>query len=428
MEKTSRNPFALRDFRLLWTGEAISALGDQFALIALPWLALLLTGSAFALGSVLALMAIPRALLMVLGGAFVDRMSPRRVMLFSNAVRLVAVTILGLIVLGGAVQLWMLYVFALVFGIADAFFFPAQQSMVPEIVSGEQLGQANAIVQGTAQLSVFIGPAIAGIVIAALGSNVNSPTLQGVGAALLVDGLSFLASLATLWFIHGNFTAAATSDSVLGAIREGVDYVWRSPTLRLVILLSLAANLLIVGPFEVGVPVLAYSRLAEGAAAFGTIMSAFGAGSLVGLGAGAALPPPRPALFSTVVLGAIAIGGMSLALFAVVMSTITAVAVAFIIGVGLGYGNLMMITWLQRRIPAALMGRVMSLILLGSVGLVPISQVVSGALVQVSLSGLLAAGGFGMALLAIAALASSRIRHMGLEPVVESEASPAAAA
>ena len=145
----------LRDFRLLWTGEAISGLGDQFALIALPWLALVLTGSGLALGSVLALMALPRAALMVVGGAYVDRLSPRRVMLASNAVRLLAVTLLGAAVFAGAAQLWMLYAFALVFGIADAFFFPAVSAVVPALVPGEQLGQANAIVQGTGQLTRF---------------------------------------------------------------------------------------------------------------------------------------------------------------------------------------------------------------------------------------------------------------------------------
>src|SRR5215207_4187547 len=148
---TSRNPFAVRDFRLLWAGETISALGDQFALIALPWLALVLTGSGLALGSVLALMAVPRALLMLIGGVSVDRLSPRRVMIASNAVRLVAVGLLAVVVLGGVVELWMLYAFALVFGMADAFFFPAQQSMVPQLVEQDQLQRANGIVQGTAQ-------------------------------------------------------------------------------------------------------------------------------------------------------------------------------------------------------------------------------------------------------------------------------------
>src|SRR3954470_8958592 len=123
----------LRNFRLLWTGEAVSSLGDQFALIALPWLALVLTGSALALGSVLALMAVPRAALMVVGGAYTDRLSPRRVMLLSNAVRFAAVGLLGATVVAGVAQLWMLYVFALAFGIADAFFFPAVAAIVPAV-------------------------------------------------------------------------------------------------------------------------------------------------------------------------------------------------------------------------------------------------------------------------------------------------------
>src|SRR6187431_1137827 len=105
-----RSVFAVRDFRLLWIGEAVSALGDQFAMVALLWLALLLTGSAFALGTVLAVMAVPRAVFMLIGGAYVDRLSPRRVMQASNAIRLVAVTLLGVIVLAGQSQLWMLYI------------------------------------------------------------------------------------------------------------------------------------------------------------------------------------------------------------------------------------------------------------------------------------------------------------------------------
>src|SRR3954454_14238620 len=162
--------FKLRDFRLLWIGEAISGLGDQFATIALPWLALVLTGSGLALGSVLALMAVPRAALMVVGGAYVDRLSPRRVMLVSNAVRFVAVALLGVVTLSGAAQLWMLYAFALVFGIADAFFFPAVTAIVPAVAPGEQLAQANAIVQGTGQLTVFVGPALAGVLIVVFGT------------------------------------------------------------------------------------------------------------------------------------------------------------------------------------------------------------------------------------------------------------------
>ena len=94
-----------RDFRLLWIGEAISLLGDQFYMIALPWLVLQLTGDALAMGAVLALGGIPRALFMLVGGALTDRFSPRNVMLTSNLLRLGLVSVLAVIVIIDAMQL-----------------------------------------------------------------------------------------------------------------------------------------------------------------------------------------------------------------------------------------------------------------------------------------------------------------------------------
>jgi len=410
----------LRDFRLLWLGEAISGLGDQFALIALPWLVLVLTGSGLALGTVVAVMAVPRAVLMVVGGAYTDRFSPRRVMLASNAIRFVVITVLGVIVIAGAAQLWMLYIFALVFGVADAFFFPAQTSIVPALVPGENLGQANAIVQGTAQLTVFVGPAVAGLMIAVLGSSSNQPSAEGIGVALLLDGLSFVVSVVTLWLIRGGaIKAAQVATSVVAQIKEGVLFVWNRPSMRLIVILSLAANLLIVGPFEVGIPVLAYTRLPEGAAAFGIMTSAFGLGSLIGLGAAAALPAPRPQLFSTVAIGTISLAGVLLAVMAFVFSTIAAIGIAFLIGISLGFSNLLTITWIQRRIPGTLMGRVMSVMMVGSLGLVPISTLVAGLVVTVNLSALLIVGGVGMAVLCLGSLLTRPIRNMGFEPTLD---------
>src|SRR5215213_3699159 len=92
------SPLSVRNFRLLWIGEGISLLGDQFYMIALPWLVLQLTGSALALGTVMALASIPRALFMLIGGALVDRFSPRNVMFLSNLVRMILVALLAILV------------------------------------------------------------------------------------------------------------------------------------------------------------------------------------------------------------------------------------------------------------------------------------------------------------------------------------------
>jgi MFS family permease len=411
----SQNPFSVRDFRLLWVGEAVSSLGDQFVFIALPWLALVLTGSGLALGGVLALMAIPRALLMVIGGVSVDRLSPRLVMLGSNAVRLIAVTVMGLVVLGGATQLWMLYAFALVFGVADAFFFPAQQSIVPELVETDQLQRANGIVQGTAQATVLVGPALAGIVIAALGSEAADTT--GIAIALLLDAITFVVSLVMLWLIRPRVRTALAQPSIVESIREGVRFVWGKASMRAVIAISLGANLFIVGPFEVGLPYFAYTRLPEGAAAFGVLLAAFGGGSLVGLAAGAMLPAPPPARLGTVVILAVSLAGLGLAGLAPVHSTALAAVMTAGSGIALGYGNLLGLTWIQTRIPPELMGRVMSLMMMGSMGLVPVSMLIAGATVQVSLDLTLVGAGVGMGLLSLVALLSPAVRNLGLEPM-----------
>jgi MFS family permease len=195
-------------------------------MIALPWLVLQLTGSALALGTVMALAGIPRALFMLLGGALVDRFSPRTVMIVSNVVRLVLVGLLSVLVLTNHIQLELLYVFALAFGLADAFYFPAQTAIVPQLLAEDQLQAGNTFIQGTAQLSVFIGPVLAGALIALLGNNAtanSTPGTQGIGIAFGIDTLSFVASLLCLGLmrIPVVIKPAGEKQNVIAYIKEG---------------------------------------------------------------------------------------------------------------------------------------------------------------------------------------------------------------
>ena len=148
----TQNPMArvmgLRDFRLLFGGTATSLLGDQFALIATPWLVLMLTGDPMALGIVLALEGIPRAVFMLLGGAITDRISPRLVMLIADVVRLVLTGLLALAIFTGTVQVWMLYAFGLGFGLVAGFAIPAENSIVPMLVKDDDLQAGNSIIMG----------------------------------------------------------------------------------------------------------------------------------------------------------------------------------------------------------------------------------------------------------------------------------------
>lgn len=429
---TVREILANRNFRLLWIGEGISLLGDQLYLVALPWLVLQLTGNAFAMGTVLALAAIPRALFMLLGGALTDRLSPRLLMLGSNAVRFLLVATLAAVTIGGIVQLWMLYSFALLFGLADAFFFPAQAAIVPRLIGNERLQTGNAIVQGTAQLSMFVGPALAGVLIAVLdggGATGGVPDRLGIGTAFALDAASFVASVTALSLMRvGAKKPPAVGDAgargVMSLIAEGLASVWHDRVLRYYFLLIGAANFLITGPFSVGIPVLADTRYSGGAAAFGVVLSAYGAGSLTGiLLAGASRRPPAR-FFPALLLGLTALMGVCLAVLGALPAITPAAIVAAVMGSAQGYVVIQFVTWLQMRTPAAMLGRTMSLLMFAVVGLVPVSSTIAGALIQVSATAVLVGAGALMVLVVAIGSLSPSVWRLGNESAADEHELP----
>jgi MFS family permease len=407
----------IRNFRLLWIGEGISLLGDQFYLIALPWLVLLLTGNPLAVGTVLAIAGIPRAIFMLLGGAMTDRFTPRKLMVNSNLVRMVLTGLLAALVFTGLIQTWMLFAFALVFGLADAFFYPAQTSIVPQLVSKDQLQAGNAMIQGTATLSIFIGPILAGAMISRLdGGSVHS--MNGIALAFALDALSFLASIAMLSLMKiepGLSALEKAAEGVLESIKVGLLYVWRDATLKIVFGLVAGINILVVGPVFVGIPVIAKMRFVEGAAAYGLIMSAFGGGSLLGIALAGLLPKPSPKKLSTVLLSVISLMGISLIVIGITPSTLVAAVASAVMGAANGYNNIILITWLQKRIAPNLTGRIMSLVMFASLGLNPISTALAGALIGINATALLVCAGGLMTIFTLSAAFSPAVRNLGMD-------------
>ena len=158
--------------------------------------------------------------------------------------------------------------------------------------------------------------------------------------------------------------------------------MWSDRVLRYYFMLIAAANLLITGPFTVGIPVLADQDYAGGAAAFGLVLSAYGAGSLSGVILAGVRRRPSARRFPAVMLGLTALMGVSLVLLGSVTALVPAAAVAAGMGMAQGYVVIQFITWLQLRTPAHLLGRMMSLLMFAVVGLTPLSTLVSGALIQ----------------------------------------------
>jgi len=325
-------------------------------------------------------------------------------------------------VLAGSIELWMLYLFGLAFGVADAFFYPGHAAIVPQLLDENQLQTGNALVQGTAQLSLFIGPVLAGVMIALLGDSgegtaTDAPGLTGIGIAFGLDALSFLASLGALWRVQVRqpHQAAEKTVGVLESIRKSMAYVWDSTVLKMCFFLVMAIDFLAGGPFGVGIPVLADTRLDGGAAAFGIVMSAFGGGALVGIVLAGVLPRPKPASLGALTMSLTASLGLGLILMPLSRSTAVVALISLIMGTGNGYVGILLVTWLQKRIPSDLMGRIMSLIMFASVGLAPVSSTVAGAIIELNLTALFVGTGVLLAAITLYAATLPVMRQMGLE-------------
>jgi len=374
--------FGIHDFVLLWVGQCTSMLGDQFHSIAGAWLVLKMTGDPLALGLVMAIGSIPRAIFTVVGGAVSDRFSPRRVMLATDIVRLFLSALLAGQILTGTLEVWMIYIYALVSGTMGGLFGPASMSIVPRILPEENLQAGNSVTQGSAQLIGFLGPALAGVMIAAFPNET-----AGVGLAIAFDAFTFVVSIVTLWMMRtgGEVMVSARPAEQTGVwetIREGFRYLLKDPALRLMFIIIAIANFAFGGPLIVGVPYLANIRFPEGAAAYGIIIAGFAGGNLLGIILAGTLPRFSKKVLQTVMVIMFTAFGIGLAALGWISVTWVAALDLFVLGVLNGYLSILLITGLQRSTPKEMLGRMMSMVLLANFIMIPISQAITGAILR----------------------------------------------
>jgi len=395
--------FSSGSFRKLWVATTLSLFGDFFNYIAMAWLVLQLTGSSLALGSVLVVQALPRAVLMVVGGALADRLSPRLTMLGSMGLRAVVVAPLAALVLTGRVQMWEIYAVAAVFGIVDAFFMPARGSILPNVVADHELEPGNAVLNVTGQASVILGPVLGGLIVAVL----------GIGWAFAGDATCFVIGfLFILWLPTAAraATGAKHPDGGLGGqIAAGIRYAWAEMGIRVTLIVIAVVDFAANGALGVGLPTLVHGRFGAGAEGLGILLGAWGVGATAGaLGAGFVPPPKRFGWLIVFICAWLGVGFVGVGL---VPSLVPAALLMGFTGVGTGVTNTYAVSWLQRRTDPAMQGRVMSLVMLASMGLTPIAYAASGVIAEVNPTLLFLVAG-GMILLCAAGTGASRTVRM----------------
>jgi hypothetical protein len=403
-----RHPIFTQHFRRLWIGVTISQLGDQFYLVALPWLVLQLTGSSLALGTILMTAAIPRAALMLVGGAVTDRVSPRRVLMMTASSRAVLVGTVAALIWFDVIQLWELYVLTFAFGVADAFAFPAGAALMPTLVEPGQLPAANSLLQSTAVTTQILGPPPVGLAIKS----------WGIASGLFLDAVSFLAVLVAMLRIPDPAPAIPATPEAPGAparpgmlksIGEGLSAVRKDAALRSLILVSAMINICVSGPIGVGLAAVAKFRFGS-VEAFGILLTCFSAGALAGMLTGGLVKRPRKRGLQLIV--ASGLGGLEMIAIGLVMKLYVIAALLAVMGFGVGFVNVQFSAWMQMRVERSLLGRVSSVMMFTAVGLIPLSYAAAGFLAQWSLPGLFITAGALLAVTSALALTGKAAREI----------------
>lgn len=394
-----------RNFRLFTAGQSISVIGTWMQQVAVSWLVYRMTGSAFYLGLVSFLGQAPAFVLAPLAGAVADRVNRHRMVIVTQSAGMLQATLLAVLVLSGNVEMWHILLLMTLLGSIIGFDTPSRQAFLLEMV-GERADLPNAIALNSSifNLARLVGPAIAGVAIAAIGE----------GWVIAINAASYIAVLASLLLMRlPPRTRVRASASVLSHIREGFTYAFGFAPIRSILLLVATISVVAV-PFTVLLPVVATDVLGGGAETLGFLMAATGLGAFSGAiflalrstVTGLGLVIARAAtLFGVALIGVGASRSLPLTLLALIFA---------------GFGMMMQMassnTVLQTLVDDDKRGRVMSLYSMAFLGMTPIGSLLAGMLATRVGAPLTIAIGGGCAILAAVAF---RLRLPALREQVQ---------
>jgi MFS family permease len=369
--RTFRSLRRHRNYRIFFTGQIVSLAGTWMQNIALAWLVIELSGSPLAIGALAFWRFVPFTVFGLAAGVVADRIESRKLVMATQASAMAISIALAVVTLTGTATLPIVYILAALGGVALAFDAPGRQSLTFQMVGPRELPNAVALNSGLFNGSRIIGPAIAGLVIAAVGT----------GLCFVVNAVSFLAVLTALALVRNEELRVVEKDPsarVVDGIRRAFAHAWNDPQLRLILMVVTVVST--VGfNFHVLVPLLAADTLHVGPEGFGFLSASFGLGALVGALAAATFREASWRLF--------AIGTGSFGVLALLLAPVQNAILAGVLLVGIGVSFTLFTAnanaLVQLAAPDYLRGRLISIYLLAFVGVAPVGGLFAGWLAEV---------------------------------------------
>ena len=369
--RTFRSLGQHRNYRIFFTGQVVSLAGTWMQNVALAWLVIELSGSPLAIGALAFWRFVPFTIFGLAAGVVADRIESRKLVMATQACAMAISIALAVVTLTGTATLPIVYLLAGLGGIALAFDAPGRQSLTFQMVGPRELPNAVALNSGLFNGSRVIGPAIAGLVIAAVGT----------GLCFVLNAVSFLAVLTALAIVRRDELHPVERDhtaTLIGGIRRAAAYAWGDPQLRLI--LAVVTVVATVGfNFHVLVPLLAADTLHVGPEGFGLLSASFGLGALVGALATATLHRASWRMFA---IGAGAFGVLAM-LLAPVQNAVLAGVLLFGVGIAFTLFTANANALVQLSAPGHLRGRLIALYLFAFLGLAPVGGLFAGWLASI---------------------------------------------
>ena len=369
--RTFRSLSRHRNYRIFFTGQLVSLAGTWMQNVALAWLVIELSGSALAIGALAFWRFVPFTLFGLAAGVVADRFESRRLVMTTQAAAMAISVVLAVVTLTDTATLPIVYALAALGGIALAFDAPGRQSLTFQMVGPRELPNAVALNSGLFNGSRVIGPAIAGLVIAAVGT----------GLCFVLNAVSFLAVLAALALVREEELREVVKDPsvrMVDGVRRAFGHAWHDPQLRLI--LAVVTVVSTVGfNFHVLVPLLAADTLHVGPEGFGFLSASFGVGALAGALAAATFRYASWRLF--------AIGTASFGVFALLLAPVQNAYLAGVLLVGIGVSFTLFTAnanaLVQLAAPDHLRGRLIAVYLFAFVGVAPVGGLLAGWLAEI---------------------------------------------